>query len=1070
MGKGAQKRPRNGQAQDTVHQDRLTLAQVIDFLPDATFAIDTHRRVIAWNKAMEDLLGVRASLMMGRSDYSLAFYRKVRPMLVDLVLGADREIEKAYVSIERQGDTIVAEGDVLTPGGTVRLWGKASPIYDEKGSVIGAISSVRDITDRTRAEHSLRESRQMLGQMVDFLPDPTFAVDLQGRVMVWNKAMEELTGVPAGDMTGRSDYEYSLPFYGSRRPILIDLALANDPEVEKKYAILERKGDALLAETVVAMRGKNVHLWGKASPIYDTEGQVIGAIESIRDITERKLIEEELRASEVKIRDIFENVTDFLYVHDLEGRFIESNLIFTAHYGYTKGDLKNLNIMDIVHEEDRHLMRGILKRIISNGSDEGTFRIRVSDGSVRIIEYKNSLVRDENGGPAFVRGSARDVTERVLAEQGLRESEQRYRLLAENIRDVIWVADLNLRNTYVSPSVERLRGFTQEEAIGQNLEELLLPGSHEKVIQALSLELGREERGERHDPFWSMNLELQMRCKDGPPIWTEVTASFLRDIDGNPTHFLGITRDITERKKAEDSLRQNEERFRALFEHSAEASALLEDGSVVDCNQAAVDLVKAGSKEELMSVNPAFFSPEFQPDGRRSDEKAGEMVMEALAKGTHRFEWMHRKIDGAVFPAEVVLTEIPMGDKKLLFSTCRDLTEQRKAEDERRMYETRLTRSQKLEAIGTLAGGIAHDFNNILSAIIGYAELALDDLQEGSPARRCMSEVLKGGDRAKDLVSQILTFSRQIQAEKKVVNMGIILKEALKLLRSSIPSTIGIVQNILPGTPPVFADPTQVHQVIMNLCTNAYQAMMENGGVMTVTLGPAEVDGGFSEEHPPLAPGPHVLFTVQDTGHGMDQETMNRIFEPFFTTREKSRGTGLGLSTVHGIVTALSGTVMVASTVGRGSTFSVYLPAHGEDVEEEPVSPEAIPEGNGEKILMVDDETAILEFTKNMLEPLGYSVTVTSSSMEAYELFSSNTHAFDLVITDQTMPQLTGMELASKMLALRPDLPVILVSGYSETVSPEGALERGARAYLEKPFTRKGLACAIRSALGGGET
>lgn len=401
-----------------------------------------------------------------------------------------------------------------------------------------------------------------------------------------------------------------------------------------------------------------------------------------------------------------------------------------------------------------------------------------------------------------------------------------------------------------------------------------------------------------------------------------------------------------------------------------------------------------------------------------------------------------------------------------VIETIRDLSEHKHAEQEKKIYEDRLARVQKLEAIGTLVGGITHDFNNMLAAIIGYTELAIDDVPPGNPAIRSLQEVLKAGDRAKDLVSQILTFSRQTRTGKKVVRVQLIAKEALKLLRSSIPSTIAITQDIDPHSPEVFADPTQIHQVVMNLCTNAYQAMMGQGGTLAVGLAPVELDTTLAQGTPWLEPGSYLHLWVSDTGCGMDQDILDRIFEPFFTTKEKGTGTGMGLATVHGIVSDLSGAVTVFSAIGGGSTFHVYLPScKGEDRGNRAGREDTLPRGKGERILLVDDESAILAFAQSMIEQMGYSVRTHSSSIQALEAFSQAPHAFDLVITDQTMPLLTGVDLAAKMLAIRSDIPVILITGFSEIVSAEQAREQGISVYLEKPFTRNSLAKAISRAL-----
>ncbi len=376
-------------------------------------------------------------------------------------------------------------------------------------------------------------------------------------------------------------------------------------------------------------------------------------------------------------------------------------------------------------------------------------------------------------------------------------------------------------------------------------------------------------------------------------------------------------------------------------------------------------------------------------------------------------------------------------------------------------------RSQKLEAIGTLAGGIAHDFNNILSAIIGNSELLLDEVPKDSMAYEGVMEVFHAGCRAKELVKQILTFSRQVETERSPVKIHYIIKESLKLLRSSIPSTITITDRISPSIGFVLADSTQIHQIIMNLCTNAYHAMLSHGGILTVSLEQTYLDAFFSSQHPPLCEGEHLRLTVSDTGCGMDSETIKRIFDPFFTTKEKGKGTGLGLSTVHGIVTSLGGAVFVSSAMGKGSTFDVYLPVFIGEPEELEESEEIPAPGNGETILLVDDEEIILHYLETMLVQLGYNVTGLSSGTEALALFQSAPEKFNLVITDQTMPGITGSQLASEILTIRPDTPIILMTGYSETICPDEALAQGIQEYMEKPFTRSAITCAIQRCLQG---
>jgi signal transduction histidine kinase/CheY-like chemotaxis protein len=394
----------------------------------------------------------------------------------------------------------------------------------------------------------------------------------------------------------------------------------------------------------------------------------------------------------------------------------------------------------------------------------------------------------------------------------------------------------------------------------------------------------------------------------------------------------------------------------------------------------------------------------------------------------------------------------------------REIEERKRAEHEREKLEHQLRRVQRLETIGTLAGGVAHDFNNILTPILGYSDMALTQLDKSSPVRGDIEQVIKAAFRARDLVKQILMFSRQGELERKPAQLHLIFKEALKLMRASLPSTIEIHEDLNPNCGSVLCDPSQMHQVMMNLCTNAFHAMRENGGILEVALDSVEVDKEFACLHVSLNEGHYVRLTVSDTGCGMDRATLERVFEPFFTTKKVGEGTGLGLSVIHGIVLAHGGAITSYSELGVGSTFRVYLPALASDAATEKSSDNALRNGR-ERILFVDDETAIVQMGTLMLERLGYHVTPATSSEEALRIFKDNPEAFDLLISDQTMPHMTGDRLAGRMLALRPDLPVILISGFSEKVTAQNYKTLGIREFVMKPLVLRDLSQAIERAL-----
>ncbi len=396
-----------------------------------------------------------------------------------------------------------------------------------------------------------------------------------------------------------------------------------------------------------------------------------------------------------------------------------------------------------------------------------------------------------------------------------------------------------------------------------------------------------------------------------------------------------------------------------------------------------------------------------------------------------------------------------------------DITERKQGEEKYQRLQDQLQQAQKMEAIGTLAGGIAHDFNNILGAILGYAEMAKEDCLSGSVNPSDLEQVIQAGNRARDLVKQILAFSRQSEAEKTPVRPAPIIKESIKLLRSSLPATIDIQQDMDPDTALVMADATQFHQIIMNLCTNAYHAMEETGGTLSISLKNKNFNQQDLASVPEIRVGQFVQLSIRDSGAGITPGIRERIFDPYFTTKATGKGTGMGLAIVHGIVKSYGGFITCNSWIGEGTVFEINLPA----VLEQPVPEQEIdmiPAGT-ERILFVDDEEMLIRMGQTMLERLGYTVTVKKSSFEALTTFINQPEAFDLVITDQTMPGMTGFDLARRMLQIQPRLPIILCTGYSNQVSEEKAKASGIKGFILKPLVRNDFAALIRKVLDDGK-
>ncbi len=522
-----------------------------------------------------------------------------------------------------------------------------------------------------------------------------------------------------------------------------------------------------------------------------------------------------------------------------------------------------------------------------------------------------------------------------------------------------------------------------------------------------------------------------------------------------------IAVDITEQKKTEGELRETKTFLEKILSSLADAVFVVdpETRAITTCNPA-VKNIFGYNQEELIGKNTEFLHVD-----RQMYEEFGSRLFPALdEKGVFRTDYRMRRKDGTVFHTENTVTEIvdDSGRRTGAVSVVRDITARVSAEQERDEMQSQLLQARKMESLGTLAGGIAHDFNNILMPITLNTELMLRNTDEHDKNYRYLKDILQAAKHGKDLVKQITTFSRQSEQKRKSVKIAPVIKEALKLLKASLPSTIQVVENIEDDSSGVvMADPTQIHQVLMNLCTNAAYSMRKRGGELDVELKSTDLNQSSASSHPDLRPGPYMRISVSDTGEGVAQENIERIFEPFFTTKERSEGTGMGLPAAHGIVKSHGGAITVSSDPCRGSSFNVFLPKIKEVPAQEDSSSTEMPTGM-ERILLVDDEDAVLRSVENTLEGLGYEVVCTPRGDEALKLFEQQSEKFDLVVTDQTMPSMTGLELSRNLLRIRGDIPIILCTGFNEAVDKDKAREEGVREFLMKPFNTEEMARIIR--------
>jgi PAS domain S-box-containing protein len=523
---------------------------------------------------------------------------------------------------------------------------------------------------------------------------------------------------------------------------------------------------------------------------------------------------------------------------------------------------------------------------------------------------------------------------------------------------------------------------------------------------------------------------------------------------GQLVHSFNSMIDSLDKKDADvknllEALKTSEYRFRTLFENTPIGIGVTSfNGEAIECNDAMLQLV-GSAKSEIKRINfkDIYYSP-----------NEGEMLIKEVQKrgAIHNVETKMKRNDGAIYHARLNISQIELDDKNVLLIIAEDITSQKN-------LEIQLQQAHKMESIGTLAGGIAHDFNNILGIIVGNTELAIDDVSEWNPARQNMEEIRTASFRARDVVRQLLSFARQTKLEKKPTNIIPIVKESLKLLRSSIPTSTEIRQNIPTDIDTILADPTQINQVLINLCTNADHAMPD-GGIIKVILKNVELGENATAQYHNLNPGRYVNLIVSDTGHGIPKEEIDRIFDPYFTTKEVGKGTGMGLAVVHGIVKGHNGLITVESELEKGTTFSMFFPVVEKEAVVETESDEDLPAGN-ERILFVDDEESIAKLGHRRLERLGYKLESTTSPIKALALFRSQPDQFDLIITDLTMPKMTGDKLVKEILNIRSDIPIILCTGFSEKIDEKKAKEIGAADYIEKPLDKRDFAFKVRKVL-----
>jgi len=987
------------------------------------------------NKKAEEIVGYKREELIGKNFLDLKLLNKK-----EIIKGAK------LLALNKLGKSTGPDLFTLNRKDGTKKQVEISTEIINIGNEKVVLGMVRDLTEYKQAITALFESEKLLRDVLDASPYSIFVKDKEGKYILVNKKMADSHNTTPENLMGKTDISIAKKW--------LKTAEQKKKFREQENAVIDQNKKLLIKEEKFTFLD-GTERWYQTIKIpisvKDNPNCLLGVS---LDITERIKAEESTLASKKMLDDVLNTIPVRVFWKDLEGNYLGCNQLFANDAGRKKPeDLIGDNDFNMGWVEQAELYRNDDKLVIETGTPKINYEEPQStpEGNTIWLRTSKFPLRDKEGLIYGVLGTYEDITKQKKAEEALEESERRFRSTVESSPMGMHFYQLTEKNRLVftgaNPAADSLLNVDNSVFIGKTIEEAFPSLMNTEIPE-------KYKHVAKTGEIWnSEQLEYEDNKVKGA---FEIVA-----FQTEPNCIVSMFNEITDKKKAQEALLESEKKFRTLIEQSNDAIYLLRDDKFEVINSKFSEMF-GYSLKECQSKNFNFrqlIAPKSIPivEKRISQHKEGKEI-----KPVYEFTSISK--DGKEIECEVCTSHIEYKGGHAVQGILRDITERKQAEEEKAILEEQLRRAQKLETIGTLAGGIAHDFNNILAPIMGYTDMALLSLNKTDPLFNDLQHVLKGAHRAKELVEQILLFSKQSEKERKPLAIQSLVKEALKLLRPSIPTTIEIKQYIDNTCSKVQADATQIHQIIVNLCTNAWQAMEEEGGILTIELIELELDQATAKLYPNLNEDRYVRLSISDTGPGIDEETLERIFEPFYTTKTVNKGTGLGLSVVHGIVSSHKGDIHVVSKPGKGSIFHVYIPTIKS--EETITLKESTELAKGsEYVMVVDDEIAIGDLIKKILENFGYKTEVYNSGLTAFEAFKQEPKKFDLLITDLTMPQMTGLDLADQIHQINAKLPVMIMTGFGDSITSATQKRYGVKQVLGKPVVIEELTTAIRKVL-----
>lgn len=1021
-------------AEEALRKSEAQFRSISSAAQDAVVKIDDLGCISFWNEAANRMFGYTNQEAIGRNLHELIAPQRYHT--------AHQQAWPNFRMVG-QGSSIgkLLEFSALRKDG-VEFPVELSLASVRQGEEWHAVGIIRDITDRKRAENALQEERKLTETLLRSLPGIFYLYSYpELRLVRWNKNHETLLGYAAGEIANRSIFEWHPP---EMREL-----------VRQAIEVVMEKGENLIESNLLRKDGHSVPFL-----VTGVKVEIQGALYLMGvgiDITEHKRAEAALHENEARQAAMIANIADVIAIVDENGinRYVSPNI--QRWFGWQPEEVAGAFVWDYIHHDDLQRIQNVFAALLKepNSTNTQEFRYRCKDGNHIWIECTGVHLFD-NPSIRGVLVNFHDITERRQAEIALRESSQFNRQIIDSAHEGIVVYGKDLNYQVWNPFMEALSGRKADEVLGKHPLELFPFLREAGVIDRLKLALS----GEIPDP---VEFPFNRGRKCG---WTLDTSGPLRNSVGEIIGVIATVQDTTERKRTEEALLQNERKYRELVDNANSIILRLNmRGDILFMNEFGLKFF-GWAAEEITGQNVVgTIVPETDSAGCDLSQLLQQIFQKPTDFEQNTNENMLR--DGSrvwVSWANKMVVDAE-GRAVEVFAVGTDITERKRAQDEKEKLQAQLIQAQKMESVGRLAGGVAHDFNNMLTAIQGNVSMALEDIPSDSPLRENLEEIQKCAQRSADLTRQLLAFARKQTVAPRVLDLNATVEGMLKMLRRLIGEDINLVWLPSPSLWPVRIDPSQIDQLLANLCVNARDAI---GGVGKVTIETNSVsfDDAYVADHPGFVPGEYVLITVSDNGCGMDKEVLGHLFEPFFTTKAIGEGTGLGLATVYGIVKQNQGFINVYSEPGHGSTFKLYLPRYAEKAvhiqKDVPTQPAQL---GHETILLVEDEPTILRLGRRMLESLGYTVMAADTPGGAIRLAEEHTGEIHLLMTDVIMPEMNGRELAKRLLSLYPNIKRLFMSGYTaDVIAHHGVLDEGVH-FLQKPFSKKDLALKLRETL-----